>query len=94
MYFFRSAHPLIVLYICENFYENTWNDFYLTKQTQVHGRNGYVPCSKGNNSKSKQTKVMVCEFLFVCIEVLRPSQPNGVMSSAVSLPNHTFTGQL
>ena len=33
------------------------------------------------------------EFLFVCVEVLRPSQPNGVMSSAVSLPNHTFTGQ-
>ena len=27
------------------------------------------------------------------VEVLRPSQPNGVMSSAVSLPNHTFTGQ-
>ena len=32
-------------------------------------------------------------LLFVCVEVLRPSQPNGVMSSAVSLPNHTFTGQ-
>ena len=32
--------------------------------------------------------------LFVCVEVLRPSQPNGVMSSAVSLPNHTFTGQV
>ena len=31
--------------------------------------------------------------LFVCVEVLRPSQPIGVMSSAVSLPNHTFTGQ-
>ena len=31
--------------------------------------------------------------MFVCVEVLRPSQPNGVMSSAVSLPNHTFTGQ-
>ena len=46
--------------------------------------------------------------LFVCVEVLRPSQPNGVMSSAVSLPkdvnntiilyvfglpNHTFSGQ-
>ena len=30
---------------------------------------------------------------FVCVEVLRPSQPNGVMSSAVSLPNHTFTRQ-
>ena len=34
-----------------------------------------------------------CDDLFVCVEVLRPSQPNGVMSSAVSLPNHTFTGQ-
>ena len=33
------------------------------------------------------------KMLFVCVEVLRPSQPNGVMSSAVSLPNHTFTGQ-
>ena len=31
--------------------------------------------------------------MFVCVEVLRPSQPNGVMSSAVSLPNHTFAGQ-
>ena len=30
---------------------------------------------------------------FVCIDVLRPSQPSRVMSSAVSLPNHTFTGQ-
>ena len=28
-----------------------------------------------------------------CVAVLRPSQPNGVISSAVSLPNHTFTGQ-
>ena len=30
---------------------------------------------------------------FVCVEVLQPSQPYGVMSSAVSLPNYTFTGQ-
>ena len=29
----------------------------------------------------------------VCVEVLRLSQLSGVMSSAVSLPNHTFTGQ-
>ena len=32
-------------------------------------------------------------LLFVCVEVLQPSQPNEVMSSAVSLPNHMFTGQ-
>ena len=31
-------------------------------------------------------------LLFVCVEVLRPSQPNEVMSGVVSLPNHTFTG--
>ena len=30
--------------------------------------------------------------IFVCVEVLRPSQHNGMLS-AVSLPNHTFTGQ-
>ena len=40
-----------------------------------------------NNGQGHQVKV------FVCVEVLRPSQPNGIMSSAVSLPNHTFTGQ-
>ena len=32
-------------------------------------------------------------LFFFCVEVLRPSQPNGVMSSAVSLPNYMFTGQ-
>ena len=38
--------------------------------------------------------LLVSRFIcVVCVEVLRPSQPNGVMSSAVSLPNHTFTGQ-
>ena len=31
--------------------------------------------------------------LLVCVEVVRPSQHNVVMSSMVSLPNHTFTGQ-
>ena len=32
-------------------------------------------------------------ILFVYVEVLRPCQPNEIMSSAVSLPGHTFTGQ-
>ena len=32
--------------------------------------------------------------MFVCVEVLRLSQPNGVMLNVVSLPNHTFTGPL
>ena len=41
----------------------------------------------------KTCSVRTLPRIFVCVEVLRPSQPNGVMSSAVSLPNHTFTGQ-
>ena len=31
--------------------------------------------------------------LFIGVYVLWPSQPNGVMSSTVSLPTHTFTVQ-
>ena len=33
------------------------------------------------------------KYTFVCVEILRPSQPNGIMSCAVNLPNYTFTGQ-
>ena len=29
--------------------------------------------------------------LFVCVEILLPSQPNGIMTLAVSLPNHTLS---
>ena len=32
-------------------------------------------------------------MVFVCAEVLRPRQPNGVMLSVVSLPNHTYYGK-
>ena len=32
--------------------------------------------------------------LFACVEVLWPNQPYEVMSGIVSLPNHTFTGQV
>ena len=34
---------------------------------------------------------ILSKFVCVCVEVLRPSQPNGVMSNAVSLPSHKFT---
>ena len=54
-----------------------------------------------NEPKKKKKKIKILSAaivisalsLFVCVEVLQPSQPNGVMSRAVSLPNHTFTGQ-
>ena len=43
--------------------------------------------------KVENLEYWLAKFDFVCVEVLRPSQLNGVMSSAVSLPNHMFTGQ-
>ena len=46
---------------------------------------------KHAKSAASSNKQRIC--LFVCVEVLQPSQPDGIMSSAVSLPNHTFTGK-
>ena len=43
--------------------------------------------------KAELIKDLFFFVLFVCVEVLLPIQPNGVMSSTVGLPNHTFTGQ-
>ena len=61
--FMCSAHHLIVLYICVKFCEKISNDFTeLTERTGVHGRNGYVHCSKGKNSKSRHTRVTVHVF--------------------------------
>ena len=58
--------------------------------------NGYLQqsfsfCDVGALCENGWLTVFV--FCFFCVEVLWPSQPNGVMSSTVSLPNHKFTGQ-
>ena len=57
----------------------------------------YKEVDKGNLKTMKLLDYVLTEvcvvFRFVCVEVLRPSQPNGVLSSAISLPNRTFTGQ-
>ena len=44
----------------------------------------------------KQELKHICKFycLFVCVEILQPSQPIRVMSSAVSLPTHFYLGRL
>ena len=45
------------------------------------------------HEKSQAVIKVTGHDLFVCVEVLWPSQPNGVMLSVVSLPNHILTGQ-
>ena len=53
-----------------------------------------IPCYLLKSSGNENMGVSWADnSVFVCVEVLRPSQPNGVMSSMVSLPNHIFTGQ-
>ena len=47
----------MVLYIWEKFHENISDGFQLTELIQVHGRNGYVQCSKDNDSKSRQPEL-------------------------------------
>ena len=48
---------------------------------------------QGSAGQGLKIKIYLLDFVDRCVEVLRPSQLNGIMSSAVSLPNHTFTGQ-
>ena len=62
LWFMCSACCLIVLYICVKFNENISDTFQLRAQTGVHDRNGYVQSSRGNNFKSRQTRVTVHKF--------------------------------
>ena len=57
MVFVFSAHCLVVLYIYEKFHNDILNGFQLTEWTQVHGRNGYVQSSKGNNSPNNKINI-------------------------------------
>ena len=52
-----------------------------------------VSCKRNADVKLHLNLQVNLNLVIVCVEVLRPSQPNGVMSSRVSLPNHMFTGQ-
>ena len=56
------CNPFIVFYICVKFRENIRKNIRVMERTRVEGRNGYVQCSKGNNSKSRQTRVTVHVF--------------------------------
>ena len=52
----------MVVYICKKFHNNILNGFQLTEWIRVHSRNGYFQyllCSKGHNSKSRLSRVML-----------------------------------
>ena len=64
----------LMLYVCEKFHNDILKDFQLSEQTQVRGRNGYVQCSQGNNSKSSKPKLwFMCSachhiMLYICVK--------------------------
>ena len=57
--FICSACSILVFYICMKCCENIKNGIRVMERTRVYGKLGYVQCSKDNNSKSRQTRVMV-----------------------------------
>ena len=59
-----SARYLVMLSIHVKFHENITNGIKVMERTEymVHGRNGYVQCSKGNNSVSRQIRVIAHVF--------------------------------
>ena len=53
-----------------------------------------LTCKKKHVDLFVQLKTLTSTLLIILNgDVLWPTQPDGVMSSAVSLLNHTFTGQ-
>ena len=48
--------------ICMKFHEDTLNGFKVTERTRFCLRNCYLQSSKGHNSKSINTRVMVLAF--------------------------------
>ena len=60
--FLRSALRLMLLYICVKFHENISNGFGVTERTRFCLRNCYLQSSKGHNSKSINTRVMILAF--------------------------------
>ena len=61
-WFMCTARCLIVLYICVKFRENITNGIIVIERIRVYGKNGYVRCSKGNNSICRSTRVTVHLF--------------------------------
>ena len=63
-----------MFFICVRFHENISNGLQLIELSRVHGGNGYVQCSKGNNSESRPIRVMVNVFFMSSHGVLHLSE--------------------
>ena len=62
----------------------------MDQKTEIHS---YIKSRIRLNIDSKQIFNELCGFCLFVLRFYGPGNPMGVMLSAVSLPNHTFTGQ-
>ena len=62
LWFLRSARRLMLVNICMKFHEDTLNSFKVIERTRFCLSNCYLQSSKGHNSKSINTTVMVLAF--------------------------------
>ena len=60
----------MVIHICIKLQENILNSFQVTEWTQIYYRNHNFQSSKGCNSKSRLTRVMVLMFCTSCYDAL------------------------
>ena len=65
LWFLCSAHHIMVIHICMKFQENISNSFQVTERIHIVQK-WLVQSSKGNNSKSRQTRVTVHKFYKLC----------------------------
>ena len=88
-HFFSKNNSLYAVFNDQSFNDTLTNDIVSFEQLDPGWYLFYI-FSRWKSIKY-QKGVNLC--LFGCVEVLRPSQLNGVVSNMVSLPNHTFAGQ-
>ena len=62
LWFWHSACHLMLVNICMKFHEDILNSFKVTERMRFCLRNCYLQSSKGHNSKSIITRVMILAF--------------------------------
>ena len=82
--FSKRSHDISM---CSKFHNWHLNVFFISKLQIQYTDSFYT--NRKKKYWAKHTHV-VMDKSFVCVEVLPPSQPNGVMLSVVSLPNHFY----
>ena len=84
-----DVNKSVTSHICFFFF---WSHNIKEDENKLYSADQLLSLNRHSMNLTEMLKMKIW-LILICVEVLWPSQPNGVMSSAVSSPNHTFTGQ-